>query len=115
MIEGVESQPGCKQHDTAERQRGAVLAERKPGAAKPVGASRCEAPNRRPRSIVRDRNCTGRQARSAIGRHYSTGARARRRFRPLSIDYGSMTSIIGRSGATVASLCVDILAVLSLM
>src|SRR6516162_3907952 len=61
MIESIDPQPGCKQYGTAERLREAVLTERKLYAPKPVAASRCEVPNRRLRSIVRDRNCTGRR------------------------------------------------------
>ena len=39
--------------------------ERKPYARGPVAASRCEVTNRRLRSIVRDRNCTGRRGQVA--------------------------------------------------
>jgi hypothetical protein len=53
-------------YNCTERQREAVLAKRKPYAREPVAASRCEVPNRRLRSIVGDRNCTGGAGKSLL-------------------------------------------------
>src|ERR1700674_4710800 len=57
IIERIDSWPDCKQYNSAEREHESVLTERMPYACEPIAASRCEMPNRRLKSIVRDRNC----------------------------------------------------------